>query len=87
MERIRVIDAAKMVSIFPGQKADIRMRPDMPTGPVNRVADNALAKKTDGLGAENSFPGGLCARPWTGYFASKQKEQVRAVLEKMLTAR
>ena len=45
MERIRVIDAAKMVLEFSGQKADIRFRPDMPTGPVNRVADNALAKR------------------------------------------
>jgi nucleoside-diphosphate-sugar epimerase len=45
MERIRVIDAAKMVCEFTGHKADIKFRPDMPTGPLNRVADNSLAKQ------------------------------------------
>ena len=28
-----------------GHKAEIRLRPDMPTGPVNRVADNVLARR------------------------------------------
>jgi len=29
----------------PANKAEIKLRKDMPTGPLNRVADNALAKK------------------------------------------
>jgi nucleoside-diphosphate-sugar epimerase len=86
MERIRVMDAAKMVLEFSGQKADIRLRPDMPTGPVNRVADNALAKKLMGWEPKTPFREGL-RKTMDWYFASKQKEQVRAVLEKMLTAR
>src|SRR5437667_12075612 len=34
MERIRVIDCAKMVCEFTGHQADIKLRPDMPTGPL-----------------------------------------------------
>src|SRR5271157_5853792 len=45
MERIRVMDAARMVLEFTGHKAEIKLRPEMPTGPLNRVADNALAKR------------------------------------------
>jgi nucleoside-diphosphate-sugar epimerase len=86
MERIRVIDAAKMVLEFAGRKAEIRLRPDMPTGPANRVADNALAKKLMGWEPQTPFREGL-RKTMDWYFASKQKEQVRNVLEKMLTAR
>ena len=86
MERIRVLDAAKMVLDFSGQKAEIRLRPDMPTGPANRVADNSLAKKLMGWEPKTPFREGL-RKTMDWYFASKQKEQVRDVLEKMLTAR
>ena len=86
MERIRVIDAAKMVLEFAGHKAEIRLRPDMPTGPVNRVADNALAKKLLGWEPKTTFRDGL-KKTMDWYFATKQREEVRGVLEKMLTAR
>jgi len=48
MERIRVIDAVKMVMEFTGHKAEVKLLPNMPTGPLNRVADNSLAKKLTG---------------------------------------
>jgi nucleoside-diphosphate-sugar epimerase len=86
MERIRVIDAAKMVLEFSGHHAEIRLRPDMPTGPANRVADNSLAKKLLGWEPKTKFRDGL-KKTMDWYFASKQKEQVRGVLEHMLTAR
>jgi nucleoside-diphosphate-sugar epimerase len=86
MERVRVIDAAKMVLDYSGHKAEIRLRPDMPTGPVNRVADNKLAKKLLGWEPKTAFRDGLrTTMDW--YAASHQKEAVRGVLEKMLTAR
>src|SRR3981081_583302 len=44
MERITVLHCAKMVCEFTGHKAEIKLRPDMPTGPLNRVADNEPAK-------------------------------------------
>jgi nucleoside-diphosphate-sugar epimerase len=64
----------------------MRLRPDMPTGPVNRVADNALAKKLMGWEPKTPFRVGL-RKTMDWYFATKQKEQVRGVLEQMLTAR
>jgi nucleoside-diphosphate-sugar epimerase len=86
MERVRVIDAARMVLEFAGRQSEIRLRPDMPTGPANRVADNKLAKKLLGWEPKTSFREGL-RKTMDWYFASKQKEEVRDVLEKMLTAR
>src|SRR5918999_3010669 len=44
-ERVRVLDAARLVLEYTGHKARIELRPDMPRGPRNRVADNALAKR------------------------------------------
>ena len=86
MERIRVKDAAQMVLDNAGHQAQIRLRPDMPTGPVNRVADNALAKRLLGWEPKTSFREGL-KKTMDWYFATKQREEVRGVLEKMLTAR
>jgi nucleoside-diphosphate-sugar epimerase len=86
MERVRVIDAARMVLELAGQKAQILLRPDMPTGPANRVADNRLAKKLLSWVPKTQFRDGL-KRTMDWYFASKQKQEVRGVLEKMLTAR
>src|SRR3989338_1642901 len=40
MERIRVLDAARMILECTGHQAPIKTAPDMPTGPLNRVADN-----------------------------------------------
>lgn len=86
MERIRVLDAAKMVLEFTGLKAEIRFRPDMPTGPANRVADNHLAKKLLGWEPKTPFREGL-RKTMDWYFASKRKEDVRGILETALTAR
>jgi nucleoside-diphosphate-sugar epimerase len=86
MERVRVIDAARMVLEFAGRRSEIRFRPDMPTGPANRVADNKLAKKLLGWEPKTPFREGL-RKTMDWYFSSKQQEDVRGVLEKMLTAR
>ena len=86
MERIRVLDAAKMVLEFTGHKAEIRLLPDMPTGPLNRVADNALAKKLMGWEPKVLFREGL-KRTIDWYFSTKNREQVKTVLDRMLTER
>ena len=72
MERIRVIDAAKMVLEFAGKKPKIRLRPDMPTGPANRVADNKLAKKLLDWEPKTRFREGL-KKTMDWYFESKQE--------------
>jgi nucleoside-diphosphate-sugar epimerase len=86
MERVRVIDAARMVLEFSGQKAEIRLRPDMPTGPRNRVADNHLAKQLMGWEPQIPFRVGL-KQTMDWYFADRKKDEVRGALESMLTAR
>ena len=87
MERIKVIDAVKMVCEFTGHKADIKLRPDMPTGPLNRVADNSLAKKLLGAGAQNSFSGDGLKRTIDWYYATKNREEVKRTFGRMLTER
>jgi UDP-glucose 4-epimerase len=86
MERVRVIDAARMVLEYSGHKAAIRLRPNMPTGPLNRVADNRLAKKLLEWEPKTPFREGL-RKTMDWYFADRKKDDVRGTLESMLTAR
>jgi nucleoside-diphosphate-sugar epimerase len=86
MERVRVIDAARLVLEYSGHQAEIRLRPDMPTGPANRVADNGLAKRLLGWEPKTSFRDGL-RKTMDWYATTHHKQEVRGVLEKMLTAR
>jgi len=86
MERVRVIDAVRMILEYTGHKAEIVFRPDMPTGPANRVADNSLAKKLLGWEPQVPFKEGL-KRTIDWYFATKDREQVRRILGRMLTER
>jgi UDP-glucose 4-epimerase len=86
MERVRVIDAARLVLEYSGHKAEIRLRPDMPTGPVNRVADNKLARQLLGWEPKTLFRDGL-RKTMDWYFANHRKETVNGVLEEMLTGR
>ena len=82
MERVRVIGRREYGLEFTGHKAEIKLRPDMPTGPLNRVADNSLAKKL--LGWEPKTPSAKDLRKtmdW--YFASKRKEEVRGIFGDM----
>jgi nucleoside-diphosphate-sugar epimerase len=86
MERIRVIDAVQEVLRYTGHKARIVTRPDMPTGPLNRVAENKLAKKLFGWEPKVSFIEGL-HRTIDWYFDTKNRDQVRSILRRMLTER
>jgi nucleoside-diphosphate-sugar epimerase len=86
MERIRVIDAARDVLRLAGRKAAIEPRPDMPTGPYNRVADNALAKRLLGWEPRVPFKEGLkLTLDW--YFSTRTVDQVRATFDRLLTER
>ena len=80
MERIRVIDAVNMVLEMTGHNPEIKLRLDMPTGPLNRVAENALARELLGFEPKVSFREGLLrTKEW--YFATKDRDEVRRVLE------
>jgi len=86
MERVRVIDAVQEVLCYTGHKAEIKLRPDMPTGPLNRVADNRLAKRLLGCEPKVKFVDGL-HRTVDWYFSTKDRDHVRSILHRMLTER
>ncbi len=86
MERTRVIDAAREVLRYTKHHAEIELHPEMPTGPLNRVADNRLAMKLLGGGPKVQFMDGLAQRiDW--YFSSKSREAVASGLAARLTER
>lgn len=86
MERIKVIDAAKEILRYTGHDAKIQLRPDMPTGPLNRVADNRLAKQLLGWEPQVPFWEGL-HRTIDWYFSTKDRKQVEVSLYELLTER
>ena len=86
MERTRVIDAVHEVLRSTGHQARIEFHPEMPTGPLNRVADNALARRLLDWEPQVKFMDGL-HRTIEWYFASKQRDTVNATLEHRLTER
>jgi nucleoside-diphosphate-sugar epimerase len=86
MERVQVIDAAKMVMEFTGHKAKIKLLPKMPTGPLNRVADNSRAKKLLGWEPKVPFREGL-KRTIDWYYKTKDRAQVETIFKRMLTER
>lgn len=86
MERTRVIDAAREVLRYTGHKAEIELHPEMPTGPLNRVADNALARMLLGWEPKVKFMDGL-HKTIDWYFGEKNRDAVASVLEAKLTSR
>jgi nucleoside-diphosphate-sugar epimerase len=85
-ERTRVIDAVHEVLRYTGHKADIELHPEMPTGPMNRVADNSLAKRLLGWEPKIKFMNGL-RNTIDWYFSTKDRKKVAAELETLLTER
>jgi nucleoside-diphosphate-sugar epimerase len=86
MERTRVLDAVQEVLRYTGHDARIELHPEMPTGPMNRVADNGLARQLLGWEPKVMFMDGL-RRTTDWYFATKERELVTATLAHRLTER
>jgi nucleoside-diphosphate-sugar epimerase len=85
-ERTRVIDAVHEVLRYTGQSAEIQFLPHMPTGPLNRVASNRLAKELLGWEPRMKFMDGL-HKTIDWYFATREREKVGGYLAEMLTER
>jgi len=85
-ERTRVIDAVHEVLRYTGQSAEIQFLPHMPTGPLNRVASNRLAKELLGWEPQMKFMDGL-HKTIDWYFATREREKVGGYLAEMLTER
>lgn len=86
MERTSVIDAVREVLRYTGYKAELEFHPEMPTGPLNRVADNSLTKKLLSWEPKVSFIEGL-HRTIDWYYSIKDREQVKKIFARMLTER
>lgn len=85
-ERIRVIDAVKEILRYTGHKAKIKLLTNMPTGPMNRVASNALAKKLLGWEPKFKFVDGL-HKTIDWYFSNKSRAEVKKRFAKSLFER
>jgi nucleoside-diphosphate-sugar epimerase len=80
MERIRVAQAARLTQRLAGYEAPVVTRPNMPTGPLNRVADNRRARRLLGWAPRISFEEGL-QRTIDWYFSAKDRAEVAALIE------
>lgn len=80
MERTRVLDVVKEVLRYTGHQANLRFHPEMPTGPMNRVADNTRARQILGWTPQVKFMDGL-QQTIDWYVSNKDRERVRAILE------
>jgi nucleoside-diphosphate-sugar epimerase len=85
-ERTRVIDAVHEVLRYTGHSAEIKLLPHMPTGPLNRVASNRLAKGLLDWEPQMKFMDGL-HRTIDWYFSTHQRERVDEYLPALLTER
>jgi UDP-glucose 4-epimerase len=85
-ERTSVLDAVKEVMAYTGHDAEIELHPEMPTGPMNRVADNHLAKELLDWEPEVPFDEGL-HRTIDWYFDTMDPAEVAARLDTALLER
>ena len=85
-ERISVAEAVAAVLDHTGYHPRLLFRPDMPTGPLNRVADNSLARRLLGWQPQISFRDGL-SQTIEWYAANKDPMIVAAGLSSRLTER
>jgi len=79
-ERTRVIDAARLILELCGRPVRIAARPEMPTGPLNRVASNELARELLGWRPRVALRAGL-RRTIDWYFANRTPGEARHALE------
>lgn len=79
-ERIRVLDAMRFVMQEMGHNAKIDVRPEMPCGPMNRVANISLAKELLGWEPEVLFEEGV-RRTIKWYTATKSRDEVKRILK------
>lgn len=79
MERTRVIDAVRAVLNYMGKDLEIQLQPNMPTGPMNRVADNRKACELLGWRPQVTFAEGL-RRTIDWYVGHKDREEVEQIL-------
>jgi nucleoside-diphosphate-sugar epimerase len=86
MERDKVTDAVHDITRTFGYHPKIEPHPEMPSGPLNRVAENSLAKKLLGCGPTVMFRNEL-HRTIDRYVKTRTLEAASSALKTMLTER
>jgi nucleoside-diphosphate-sugar epimerase len=86
MERTRVIDAARLILERMGVDVPLRPDPSKPTGPYNRVADGALARRLLEWEPSVRFADGL-DRTIAWYVETHSRSRIAEDLERLLTER
>jgi nucleoside-diphosphate-sugar epimerase len=86
MERTRVIDAAKYAIELGSYNPQIEFLLDKPVGPVNRVADNSLARKLLGWEPKIKFLDGV-KNTYGWYVKNKDLHIIKETLEQKLSER
>lgn len=80
MERTRVIDAVQEILCYTDKKhLSIEHNDEMPTGPMNRVADNSKAKRLIGWEPRVSFVDGL-HKTIDWYYGTKDPIEIHQLL-------
>ncbi len=85
-EATRVLDAANMILEHAGHRARIVTKPEMPTGPYYRIADNARLFERTGWRPSVSFEQGL-EQTMDWYFATKSAADIERRLPGLLLER
>ena len=86
MERTSVIEAAREILQVLDRNPRIELHPEMPTGPLNRVAENSLAKKVLGWEPAVKFVDGV-RRTIDWYVSSRDESQAASALERLSVER
>jgi UDP-glucose 4-epimerase len=86
MEGTRVIEAAELVLRRAGYSPVIVTRPDMPTGPYYRIADNTKLAQRTGWRPKTTFAEGL-HKTMDWYFSTKSESRIRSNLQHLLFER
>jgi nucleoside-diphosphate-sugar epimerase len=83
---VRVIDCARAVLAYTGHDATVKPDSTKPTGPLNRVADNSLARELLGWNPKMRFIDGL-HKTIDWYFQVKDKASLEPDFDKLLMER
>lgn len=86
MERVSVLDAVEETLNYTGHKPTLRFCLEMPTGSLNRVANNTLAQSLLNWSPKTKFRDGL-HKTIDWYFSSKNPDEIRHALPKLLFER
>ena len=82
-ERTSVLQAARLIMKMIGCNSEIKTLPHMPTGPLNRVADDRLSAELLGWRPKTQFADGV-RKSIDWYYRNRDEKQASAALNRLL---